>query len=253
VPRILFVGVLFVILPLQAFGGDLERGLEALNKKDYDLAIACYNAYIRENSKDAAGHIGRGEAYRGKKNYDKAIEDFSEAIRLDPNSALGYINRAGGYHDKKEYHKAIKDHDEVIRLLPKSAATYFLRATDYYNNKEYDKAIKDYEEAIRLKPKFDAAYNGLAWILATCPKDSVRDGKKAIEFATKACELSQWKEANNLDTLAAANAEAGNFKEAVKWAKQVIELGLHDKAETEKARHRLNLYEQRKPFRDDRQ
>jgi hypothetical protein len=56
---------------------------------------------------------------------------------------------------------------------------------------------------------------------------------------------------DNLGTLAAAKAEAGNFKEAVKWQKKAIELGYDDKEETEKARQRLKLYEEGKPYKND--
>ena len=47
------------------------------------------------------------------------------------------------------------------------------------------------------------------------------------------------------DTLAAAEAESGNFLEALKWARKAIELGFHD----QNARQRLTLYEAGKPFR----
>jgi hypothetical protein len=57
--------------------------------------------------------------------------------------------------------------------------------------------------------------------------------------------------ADYLDTLAAAKAESGNFKEAAMWQKKVIEQLAGDKAEVEKARKRLKLYEDGKPYRDD--
>jgi TPR repeat protein len=90
----------------------------------------------------------------------------------------------------------------------------------------------------------------LAWILATCPKDDLRDGKKALEYAMKACELNEWKIAFDLSTLAATHAECGDFKAAVKWQKKAIELGFEDQEDAEKARKELKLYEEGKPFRD---
>jgi tetratricopeptide (TPR) repeat protein len=79
----------------------------------------------------------------------------------------------------------------------------------------------------------------------------VRDGKKALELAKKACELSQWNNAECLETLAAAHAELGNFKEAVKCQKQAIELGFDDEDRLKKARQQLKLYEDSKPCREN--
>ncbi len=233
-----------------------DRGNAYYTTKEYDKAIEDYSEAIRLDPKLADAYVNRGVAYVDKKEYDKAIEDYSEAIRLDPKYAAdAYTNRGTAYAKKKEYDKAIEDYSEAIRLDPKYAAAYTNRGLTYVDKKEYDKAIEDYSEAIRLDPKDARPCGCLAWLLATCPKDSVRDGNKAVEYATKACELSEWKNANKsaflLDILAAAQAETGNFEEAVKWQNKVIELGYDDKEKTEKARQRLKLYEEGKPYRDE--
>jgi tetratricopeptide (TPR) repeat protein len=283
--RILLTCGFFLVLPLPTFADDFDRGKEALDNGDDDLAIACFTACIRDHPKSAAayynrglayGHkqeydkaiqdfseairldpkyarayTNRGAAYGGKKEYDKEIEDCSEAIRLDPKYVLSYSNRGFAYSLKKEYDKAIQDCSEAIRLNPKFALSYSNRGFAYSLKKEYDKAIQDFSEAIRLNPKEAFSYHRLARLLATCPKDSVRDGHKAIELATKACELSRWKDADYLETLAAADAEIKNFKEAVKWQKKALEVGHYDEEDMKKARQRLKLYEAEKPYRDE--
>ena len=79
----------------------------------------------------------------------------------------------------------------------------------------------------------------------------VRDGKKAVENAAKACELTSWKGAYYLATLAGAYAEAGNFDDAVKWQKRALESAQYQKEEGDQARQRLKLFEDRKPCRDE--
>ena len=75
----------------------------------------------------------------------------------------------------------------------------------------------------------------------------MRNGKKAVQAAVKACELTNWNDHMILDTLAAAHAEAGDFDSAVKWQTKAISLA---KTEAEKAeyRTRLKLYQDKKPF-----
>ena len=64
---------------------------------------------------------------------------------------------------------------------------------------------------LRLHPRDACALDGRAWIFATCPNPTYRNGKKAVEVAIEACELTRWKEAYCLETLGAAYAEAGDF------------------------------------------
>ena len=106
----------------------------------------------------------------------------------------------------------------------------------------------DLNQAVQLNPQNAMAYNNLAWLLATGPQAVHRDGKKAVEYATKACELSEWKSSGNVDTLAAACAEAGDFDNAVKWENQALaDPDLKGKDRTD-AQSRLKLYQAHKPY-----
>ena len=79
----------------------------------------------------------------------------------------------------------------------------------------YEEAIAQYLKAVEMAPKNATAHNNLAWLLATCPTDRLRDGKKAIAHATKACELTDWKEPRHIGTLSVALAEDGQFDKAI--------------------------------------
>jgi Tetratricopeptide repeat len=150
-------------------------------------------------------------------------------LSLSHNVRVWTYNRSANvYEDNKEYDKAIADYSEAIRLEPTHGAAFIGRGIAYTGNKKYDKAISDFSEAIRLDPSSAYAYSNLAWVLATCPEAVLRNGEKAIENATQACELSHWKNANHLDTLAAAKAESKNFDEAVKWQKKAMDLRFPD-------------------------
>ena len=74
-----------------------------------------------------------------------------------------------------------------------------------------------------VEPTESGLLNNYAWVLATSPDDNVRDGKLAIELATKACEETNHEESHILSTLAAAYAEAGDFDKATEWSRKAIE------------------------------
>ena len=142
-----------------------------------------------------------------------------EAIRCDSSFAPAYRLRGKARYQQKQYDQAIADFSAVIRRDPKDSAdelvvssAYFNRALAWNAKGDYDRAIADYDEAIRRDPKDPAAYNNRAWLWATCPDARFRDGALAIASATRACELSNWKKASRLGTLAAACAEAGDFR-----------------------------------------
>ena len=79
--------------------------------------------------------------------------------------------------------------------------------------------------------------------------DAIRNGARAVELGRTAAELSGWKDANSLDTLAAAYAEAGNFAEAVRWQEKALESPEFTKNQGPDARQRLALYRKQQPYR----
>jgi Flp pilus assembly protein TadD len=140
------------------------------------------------------------------------------------------------------------DFTESIKLDPHDHMIYFRRGRAYSRNREFEKAILDYNDAIRLNPNEATPYDCLAWLLATCSVDALRDGKRAVELAATACELTEWKMDIPIDTLAAACAESGDFEEAVKRQQQAIDL-LDKEADKTSYEIRLNQYKNRQPYR----
>jgi TPR repeat protein len=88
------------------------------------------------------------------------------------------------------------------------------------------------------------SYNKVGWILAAAPDPLLRDGSKAIEYATKSCELVEWKDPKIIETLAAAYAETKDFKRAIYWENIYLELKPSDKD----GFARLALYQKGEPY-----
>jgi spermidine synthase len=105
-------------------------------------------------------------------------------------------------------------------------------------------AVARYRRALELDPYLVEALNNLAWLLATCPEASVRNGTEAVELAEKACQITEYHRTIMVGTLGAAYAEAGRFPEAVATAQKACELASVFKEAALEAKNRelLQLY-----------
>lgn len=258
------------------------EGIDALKARDLDAAIANFSEALAKDPKNLAAYNNRGLAYKDKKEFDKSIADLTHALRLKSEWSA-YYNRAVTYHEKGDQDRAVADVTKALRLKPKEplqrADCLLLRAHAYFDKQEaqpalndldatikldqrradayvlrgilykirhhYDKSLHDYETAIGLDPTDARSYAVEAYLLSVCPMPKYRDAKKAIAYATKACELTQWKASDSLETLAAAYAEAGLFEEAIKRQQAAAAIDPrsvdHD---------RVELYRRSEPFRD---
>jgi Flp pilus assembly protein TadD len=226
------------------------RGVAKQSQGDLDGAIKDLTEAIQANPTSGVWLNDRGVAYLEKKDSAKALADFGEAIKLDPKDALALINRASLYFSQNEYDKAITDYSAAIKLDPKELEAYSGRAQAHERKKEYERAIADHETALGLDPKDITTINNLAWIFATCPKQELRNGKRAVEYGLEAAKLSESKNPGVLDTLAAAYAENGQFDLAVQTEKKALADAEFAKASGEDSKARLKLYEQKKPYRE---
>lgn len=250
--------VMLVVFTATAFADDPYLGLRVFLKDDAKPVFR--NAPVDRNLiplpvtvEHAEGEwLWIGQAWVKKDQVllpEAALEYYSQQIETRPTSAA-WNNRGSVWKEKGELESAIRDYTEAIRLDPKNAIAFNNRGQAWKKLGEYARAISEYTESIRLAPKSPTAYNNLAWLLATCPDHHIRNGQRAIELATHSCELTGWKHASMLDTLAAAAAEAGQFEKAVEWQQKAIALA---RSESEKAglRERLVRYEAKEAFREE--
>ena len=82
----------------------------------------------------------------------------------------------------------VRWHSFRNQIEPDGQKLYVDRATAQALNGSYHAARVDLEKAIALDKNNILAHNNYAWLLATCPDDSVRDGHRAVQHARGASE-----------------------------------------------------------------
>ncbi len=224
----------------------------AKRNHDYRSELSIWQDTVVKQLDNPRAYNNRGQAYKSRGQHELATRDYNKAIELDPAYAKAYNNRGNAYGSKGEYDQAIRDLNKAIKLDPKNAHAYYSNRGVVYRDKgDLEQAIRDFDQAIALDPAYATAYNNLAWILATCPDPQIRDGAEAVHLAERACGLGDNRVPTQLDTLAAAYAELGQFDQAVETAEKAVRLALAAGQQelAKDIRNRLELYKAKRPFR----
>jgi len=227
----------------------INRAAIYMSQDKYDLALQDYDAAIRLKPNKAGNYQQRVMAHKMKRDLDAALADFNKALELDPKHVPALLGRGFIWYEQDKHQQAIADFSAVIALAPNSATAY--------NNRGYNRqllgdpkgALQDYERALELAPDYALCYQNKAWLLATSPDDSLRNGKVAVLVALKACDLNKYKDPSDLRALAAAYAENQQFDLAIGWQEKALSLSPDsDKAEAETI---LELYKNKQPYREN--
>ncbi|MEX2114048.1 MAG: tetratricopeptide repeat protein, partial [Pirellulales bacterium] len=259
------------------------RGLAQSVLQKYDEAMESFNKAIELSPDSATAHTHRARVRAIKGDTPAALDDVEHALELQPGSVQALQLHAALLGSTGKFEKALKDLNVLRTAMPNSPELLLQIATVYQASKQADKAIEtygklleldpanvngyrgradaylslgkqaeavaDYDKALEHDPANSGVLNNLAWVLATSPQDNLRNGQRAIELATKACDVTEYKQAHILSTLAAAYAENGDFDKAIEWSKKAVEMGADElKGQLSKE---LESYEAKKPWREE--
>jgi tetratricopeptide (TPR) repeat protein len=226
------------------------RGVCYHFKRQWDSAIADYTTAITITPENAVLYRFRGECYNEKCDYARALRDLNRSIEVDPHDAEALVSRGDVQLALKAYDEAIADTTQALRIDWKNLRGLVTRGNAYRRVRAYERALANYEAAIKINPEYPWGYDACAYLWATCPEAKYRDGKKALEYATKASRLLKGGPDDAFESLAAACAENGRFDEAVQWQKKAIKRRQENDPLLGEARQVLNLFKQKKPYRE---
>jgi tetratricopeptide (TPR) repeat protein len=198
----------------------------------------------------ADSHNNFGYILIQRHSVDQAIAEFQSALRMNPGLARAHLNLGGALLRKGELDEAIAHFRQALQLDPRNAKAHGNLGNALLQKGNAAEAIAHFQQALQIEPADQATQNNLAWLLATCPDASLRNGQKAVELAEQANHLTGGGNPVVLCTLAAAYAEVGRYSEAVQTAQRGWQLA---KAESStelagKLQFELKLFQAGTPF-----
>ena len=251
-----------------------------------DEALACYRRALDLQPQNGPVHSNLGRALLQKRQLTEALAHLQKAAQLCPNSAecenelAGALIQAGRLDEARAHlqkaleiqptfaeaqnnlgltllsegqvYEAITHFNLALTLQPNNAPAHSHLGQALLKQGRVREAVEHYQAALALLPDDAYTLNNLAWVLATHPDASARNGAKAVELAQRAEQLSGGHNPSVLDTLAAAYAEAGRFPEATAAAQRALALAATqtNRAQVVVLQTRVRLYRAGCPFRD---
>ncbi len=254
----------------------MSRGIAQVENGKYDLAIADFTKVIKLKPDEANGWFNRAEALyqrsdpanfakattngdtpaetsadedlkQQRQGYQQAVADYDVVLRLNSNDTQALTGRGHAKFALGDYEAALADYEQVIKLVPENATAFVNRGDVHQRLGNWESTCADFETALSIK-KTGVACQRAAWFKATCPDQSFRDASQALSLIQQAIRLDG-DTATNLDTLAAAEAAAGNFDVAKSTQQKVIGLAsVEVSPDAKQYQARLALYEKGEPY-----
>ena len=227
-------------------------GLALAARGQMDDAAAQYRVALELNPDYVEVHNNLGLALAARGQVEEAIAHYQKALELKPDYVEAHNNLGNVLAERGQFDEAMAHFQKALEIQPDCAdASYNLSLARSQRQAVMDSLARRREQ-LRLHPDDLALVNDTAWILATDPNASVRNGAEAVELAQRAVQLCGGREPAIVSTLAAAYAEAGRFAEAVQAARQALKLASSqgNAALAHALRARIKLYETGSPYRD---
>jgi Flp pilus assembly protein TadD len=204
-----------------------DLGIILAKRNDYPAAIEHFTASLQHNPDNPGAHSNLGHVLALQGKFDEAEAHFRAALKLKPDDPDVHANFAEALARQGRGREAILHLRAAILFEPKFKPKIEPRvalAALLYQAGDPRQAVAQFRQVLSLKTDQVETLNNLAWILATCSDARVRDGAEAVQCAERACQLTAFKQAGMVGTLAAAYAEAGRFPEAVATAEKAVDL-----------------------------
>jgi tetratricopeptide (TPR) repeat protein len=261
-------------------------GFACVKQGQMNEAVECFERLLKIQPDNAAGHNNLGTTLLQMGRVSEATAQFRKALEIQPDDVEALNNLGGTLMQNGQVNEAIAQFQKALKIQPRHAEANFNLGIACLRQRRVPEAIDCFRRALEIQPDYAKARhhlglallsqgrlqeaidcfqqalkdqpgnievrNDLAWVLATAPDASVRNGARAVELAGQAARLSSRENPAILGTLAAAYAEAGRWADAKATARRALELATahHDTVRVESLQKQIQCYESDSPFRD---
>ena len=164
--------------------------------------------------------------------YEAAIGYGNKTLALKPGRFNEHYFMGVACSQNKQNEDAARHFESALKFIPKGQTYYLPLRIQIHNRlgrirltqKKFGLAIVQFKEALKLNPNQPEILNTFAWTLLTYPDQTLRDSRKALELAQKACGLTQSKHPQYMNTLAVAYAKNSNLNEAIRISEKAVAL-----------------------------
>lgn len=231
----------------------VNLGNALLQKGEVEEAIVQYQQAVRLAPNLPTGHNNLGNALVQKGDLEGAAAQYEKALDLDPEYADANYSLGNILLGKGKLDEAIAHFEQSLRNNPDYAKAHNNLGNALLQKGDAKQAVAHYKRALQLEPSDVAIENNLAWLLATWPEASLRDGGGAVELAAQANAITRGGNPMVLRTLAAALAETRRFDEAAATIRKAMALARATGQEDMAAQlgKELKRYENRLPFANE--
>jgi tetratricopeptide (TPR) repeat protein len=192
----------------------------ALEQEDEALAALEQAVRIAPDHLQANLHLGILYARRG--DYSPAIEHFQTVLRNDPGELEASFQLAAALIEVGRHEEAVTELEKVVKGNPGKISAHVQLAMTLTWSERYEEALRTLDRAHGAMPDVPGIASALARVLAACPQESLRDGRRAIELIENTVGDGQMNLAQ-VQTLAMAHAADGDFRKAIQWQERAID------------------------------
>jgi tetratricopeptide (TPR) repeat protein len=270
--------------PIVASYVTMMRGECFWVQADYDRADRDFDEALKLNPQNALAYVERGLSLTDRGELDDALKDYAEAIRIDPQEYTAYCYRGFTLFYEGEFKDALINFGKALEINSGRPEAYLCRAELHIQRHAFEDALADCAAAIRFRPDSSTAYairsfaylrsgqpnladedlktarayakreelfihSSLAWLRSTSPDAHFRNGSEALKEAQLCGDMVHWSRPAAFDTLATAEAEAGDFRKAIEHEEKALGMAVPP-VMREEVEARLNLFRQHQPFRE---